>query len=217
MKISDLFSRADLDRIQRATAAAERGTSGEIVPYIVERIDDHDEARWRGATLGALSAALIAGVVHLLGGFWGGAGVLWITLPTLVGAGAGFLIAGRESVGRWLMPSDTLDRLARARAAEAFVDEEVFTTRDRTGILIFLALAEHRAAVVADEGINREVPQALWDGIVADLVAGMKAGEAPEALEHAVVRCGEILAEHRLVPRPNDTDELHDRPRTRER
>jgi putative membrane protein len=217
MKISDLFSKADLDRIERATAEAERLTSGEIVPYIVERIDDHGEARWCGATLGALFAALIAGVLHLIGGFWGGAGVLWITLPTLVGAGAGYLVAGREAVSRWLVPADTLDRLTRARAAEAFLDEEIFTTRDRTGILIFLALAEHRAAVVADEGINREVPQALWDGIVVDLVAGMKAGEAAEALQHAVVRCGEILAEHHLPPRPDDTDELHGRPRIRGR
>ncbi len=217
MKISDFFSRADLDRIQMATAAAERRTSGEIVPYIVERMDDHDEARWRGATLGALSLALIAGALHLIGGYWGGFGLLWITLPTLVGAGTGYLIAGREAVGRWLMPEDTLNRMTQARAALAFVEEEIFSTRDRTGVLIFLALAEHRAAVVADEGINREVPQALWDGIVADLVAGMKAGEAPEALEHAVVRCGEILAEHRLGPRPDDTDELLDRARIKER
>lgn len=217
MKVSDFFSKADLDRIQRATGAAERGTSGEIVPYIVARIDDHDEARWRAATLGALLLALAAGVLHLVGGFWGGAGVLWITLPALVGAGAGYLLAGHDDVARWLMPADTLDRLVRARAAEAFVDEEVFKTRDRTGILIFLALAEHRAGVVADEGINSVVSQSVWDGLVADLVKGIKAGEAAEAMEHAVRRCGEILAEHRLEPRHDDTDELPDRPRIRER
>jgi len=97
------------------------------------------------------------------------------------------------------------------------LEEEVFKTRDRTGILIFLALGEHRAVILADEGINRAVPEGLWDRVVADLVAGIKAGQAPRALENAVVRCGEILAEHRVEPRPDDTDELSDRPRIRER
>ena len=45
MKINRLFSAADLEAIQRATASAETTTSGEIVPYIVERISDHHHLR----------------------------------------------------------------------------------------------------------------------------------------------------------------------------
>ncbi len=183
----------------------------------MERITDHDEARWRGAAVGALAATLIAGVIHSLGGLWGGAGVLWITLPAMAGAGAGYAIGGLGAIARRLIPTDTIDRLARLRAEAAFLDEEVFGTRDRTGILIFLALAEHRAVIVADEGINRAVADGVWDRVVADLVAGIRAGRAAQALEDAVVRCGEILAEHRVEPRPDDTDELDDRPRLRER
>jgi hypothetical protein len=36
-------------------------------------------------------------------------------------------------------------------------------------------------------------------------------------LETAVTRCGEILAEHELEPRPDDIDELPDRVRLRDR
>jgi len=217
MKIKQLFTAADLEAIQRATSAAETTTSGEIVPYIVAGIDDHDGARWRAATLGALAAALLAGAAHWVGDFWGGFGVLWITMPAVAGAAVGYLAGGVGWAARRLVPSDDLDRLARLRAEAAFLEEEVFKTRDRTGILIFLALGEHRAVILADEGINRAVPEGLWDRVVADLVAGIKAGQAPRALENAVVRCGEILAEHRVEPRPDDTDELSDRPRIRER
>jgi putative membrane protein len=211
------FTDADLEAIRRATAAAEERTSGEIVPYIVERIHTDDEARWRGAALGALVAALLAGAVHGLGGFWGGAGVVWITLPALAGAGAGYWIAGFQAVARRLVPTDSLDHLARLRAEAAFLEEEVFRTRDRTGILIFLALAEHRAVVLADEGINQVVANGVWDSVVADLVAGIRVGRAARALEDAVARCGDILAEHRVMPRPDDVDELDDRPRVRDR
>ena len=104
MKIERFFSADDLTAIQEATTAAELQTGGEIVPYIVERVVERDEARWRGATLGALAAALVAGVVHVLGPFWGGSGVWWITLPAVAGAGLGFLIAGIDAVGSRLIP-----------------------------------------------------------------------------------------------------------------
>jgi len=216
MRIHDLFSEADLEAIQRATAAAERRTSGEIVPYLVERLDDHAEARWRGATIGALVSALIAGTVHALVGYWSGYGVAWITLPALAGAGLGYLIGGIGPVTRLLMPADALDVMAQRRAEAAFLEEEVFRTRDRTGILIFLAVFEHRAVILADEGIHRVVPRHVWQELVTGLVAGIKARDAAGALERTIARCGDILSEHRVERRPDDRDELHDRVRIRE-
>ncbi len=217
MRIERLFSEDDLAAIKEATTTAELRTGGEIVPYIVERVVERDEARWRGATLGALAAALVAGVVHLLGPFWGGFGVWWITLPAVAGAGLGFLIGGIDAVGRRLIPEDHLERAVTMRAEAAFVEEEVFDTRDRTGILVFLSLFEHRAVILADAGINRSVPKDTWKAVVDELVAGIRAGRAAEAMRQAVTRCGEILAEHEVALRPNDTDELPDAPRLRER
>ena len=104
MRLRTLFSEADLEEIRRATTAGESRTAGEIVPYIVECVVERDEARWRGATLGALGAALVAGVVHAIGEYWSGFGVWWITLPTVVGAGLGYLIAGLDTIGRRLIP-----------------------------------------------------------------------------------------------------------------
>ncbi len=216
MKISQLFTEADLEAIRRATSTAERSTSGEIVPYVVERIDDHAEARWRAATIGALVAALAAGAVHALVGYWSGHGVAWITLPVLVGAGLGYLTGGVGPVARWLMPADALDTMALRRAEAAFLEEEVWRTRDRTGILVFLALFEHRAVILADQGIHRAVPPGLWQQLMVELVDGVAAGKAASALERTVRRCGEILAEHRVERRPDDLDELDDRLRVRE-
>ena len=154
-----IFSETDLEAIRRATAAGERRSGGEIVPYIVERVVGADEVRWSGATLGALGAALVAGLVHAFGDYWGGFGVWWITLPTIVGAGAGYFVAGLDAVGRRLIPEDRVDRAVEMRARVAFLEEEVFATRDRTGILVFLALFERRAVILADSGIHRSVPE----------------------------------------------------------
>ena len=217
MRIRTLFSDDELEAIRQATAKGESRTAGEIVPYIVERVIDRDEPRWRGATLGALGAALAAGVANALGDYWGGSGVWWITLPTIVGAGFGFLIAGLDTVGRWLIPVDQLDRAVTLRAEAAFLEEEVFATRDRTGILVFLALFEHRAVILADEGIHRSVPEGEWQHLVDDLISGIRAKRAAESMIEAITQCGKLLEQYEVTRRPDDEDELSDAPRIRER
>lgn len=210
------FSPADLEAIRAATARAEAATGGEIVPYLVARVDDHEESRWRWAALGAMTAAVAAGAVHQLGGHWGGSGVWWITLPTAIGGLLGLALARIPALERLLLADDAVEQRVRLRAEAAFLEEEVFRTRDRTGILLLVASFEHRAVLLADEGIHRAVEAGLWDEVVAQLVAGIRAGHATDALVAAIDRCGEILATH-VARRADDTDELRDAPRVRER
>ena len=103
------------------------------------------------------------------------------------------------------------------RAEAAFLEEEIFATRDRTGILVFLAVFEHRAVILADEGIHRAVPTGEWPELMDDLVSGIRAGRAPAALAEVIGRCGELLEKYEVDRRPDDEDELADAPRIRER
>ena len=86
----------------------------------------------------------------------------------------------RSSVGR--SASSTLELRARQRAERCFLDEEVFATRDRTGILIFVAVFERQVVVMGDAGINRAVPDGAWDHVVDDVIAGIRARRPAEAL-----------------------------------
>ncbi len=216
--IRQRFSDADLERIGEAARAAEERTSGEIVAYLVNRVDDHDEAAWKGAALGAVAAAAAGGFGHWLGGFWGGPVVLWLTLPAFAGAAAGYLLATWvPAVERRLIPAEGLERRVRLRAESAFLDEEVFDTRDRTGILIFLALFEHRALILADSGIHQRVEESEWRRLVASLVEGIRADRTVDALVDTIGKCGELLEEHGVARRSDDRDELANAPRLRER
>lgn len=216
MSIRELFSDTDLERIRKATAQAESSNAGEIVPYLVGRVDKHDVARWRGATLLALMAALAAGAMHSYGSYWGSAGMQWITLPTIIGAGAGYLLAGVPAIGRLLLTGDDIDRRVQFRAEAAFLEEEVFKTRNRTGILIFLAIYEHRAVILADEGINRAVPDGVWQTLVDDLVRGIRDGRPVDALCESLEACGKLLQEHDVKRQTDDRDELVNGLRIRE-
>lgn len=211
-----VFTPDDLAEIERRVEEAEASTGGEIVPYVVDACDPYPEAPWAAAAAGALVAPVVAAALHLGLGLWGVDPALWLAMPALVGGGAGWL-AGRfvDPLRRLLVPADLLERRVELRAASAFVEEEVFATRDRTGILLFVALFEHRVLVLADAGIHAAVAAEEWERIAADTAAGIKAGAPGRALADAVSRCGELLA-RRVERRPDDVDELSDAVRREE-
>jgi putative membrane protein len=211
MNVGKFFQAADLAEIERAVKAAERHTSGEIVPYVVARSDDYPQAAWKGACAGALLVALAAAAVRAWAGFWGPASAWWLALPPLAGAALGLLaVALVPPLRRALVASSDLEEAVSHRAALAFLEQEVFRTAERTGILIFLSLFERRVVVLGDAGINRAVAQEEWQAIVDEIVAGIRAGTPGAALARAIGRSGELLERHRVERRADDRDELPD-------
>ncbi len=206
------FSEQDLERIRTAVAAAERSTSGEIVPFLVDRSDPYSVAMWRGAVL---AATIVLAIVLLFLQVYEGWGYAWLHTPwgpslvTLVGAIAGYVIVALvPAVRRLLAGDDLMTRSVHNRAMRAFVEEEVFKTRDRTGILIFLSLLEHRIEVIGDEGINRAVQPDDWTDIVEAIRNGIKSDRLVDGLVEAIEKCGHLLEHHGVEIRPDDTDEL---------
>lgn len=198
--------------IRAAVVAAERASAGEIVPLLVDAADDYELADWKGATIGALLCALGAAVFHALRPIWGSAST-WLVLPVALGALAGALAARfSPPLRRWLIGSARLDDCVEACAFEAFLHHGVFRTRDRSGILILVALFEHRVRILADEGIHAAVPAPTWEALARDTALAVRAGRPAAALVAAVERCGALLAEHGPRRRADDVNELPDAP-----
>ena len=201
------FSPADHAAIEAAVREVETQSAGEIVPYAVDRSDRYARAVWTGATLGALLGALTAALIRWSGNFWGGPVALWIALPPATGAALGWVAAFVcPALRRLLVPSEVMAERVRQRAAEAFLAEEVFRTRDRTGILIFVSLFERRVVVRADRGLDGLVTPREWEEVVGAIVAGMRRGQPGAALADGIRRCATLA--RRYPPRPDDRDEL---------
>lgn len=214
----DLFDASEKETIRRAVDEAEGRTAGEIVPFVVGASDEYESAFWKGAVLGGLAVALVAAVGRELVETWASATWLWLIAPTMIGVAAGMFASTLVPlVKRTLVTEEIMDKRCRRRAALAFVEEEVFATRDRTGILIFLSLFERRVVILGDSGINARVEEAEWQEISDDLAAGIRAGRAAAALVEAIDRCGELLERKGVAIRPDDTDELADDLRLRDR
>jgi putative membrane protein len=215
MAIDRVFSKTDQESIAQAIGRAEKRTSGEIVVSVVESCDRYEHSVWKGATLGGLAGVVVALALWKFTDLWPPAPWLLIAAPAPLGGLAGYLLTGwLPPLRRWLATPSVLVERTGQRAAAAFVRAEVFKTADRTGILIFLALFEHRVEILADEGITKTVAQAEWDNLATGIARGMKTGKPLPALLAAIERCGELLDQHRLHPTPSDRDELSNRVRT---
>ena len=203
----------DLATIRRETQAAEARTGGELVCVLVRRCDAYEGVPWKGAALGAIAGVLGATLWEALAAGWGPPSYYFYALTTLLGAALGLLgVATLPTVARLLIPPEVLDRRVDRRAAVAFLEEEIFDTRDRTGVLLFVAFFEHRVRILADTGINDRVDPEIWSSIAGELTRGLRAGRARDALLEAIQACGEAL-EQSVARRRDDRNELSDEPR----
>ncbi len=65
---------------------------------------------------------------------------------------------------------------------------------ERNGVLLYVSLTERYARIVADAGLDAHIPHAVWRGLIAELGAALRAGDAKGALQGAAARMGELLA-----------------------
>ncbi len=212
--MKERLSKEDLERIRQAVAEAERRTSGEIVPYVVPRSDTYEGVVWKGA---GIAAALALACTAAIFQFYEGWGLAWLhtgwgtaSLALAAGMAGGALTAFAPPLGRMLAGPAWLTRSVHRRAMKAFVEEEVFATRERTGVLIFVSLWEHRIEVLGDAGINAQVSADDWTDIVARIRDGVRGGRFADGLVEAIRMCGDLLESSQVERRDDDANELSD-------
>ena len=108
------------------------------------------------------------------------------------------------------VPRSVSFRRASNNAVRQFLARGIHTTENRTGVLIFVSLAEHYAEVVADEGINGKVDQKDWDDMVGDLISYARKDQVADGFVAAVGRAGDLLGKHFPV-KEKQVNELDDR------
>lgn len=215
MSIQSRFTSEQLDRIKEAVRKAEENISGEIVPVFVERSGFYTIANYRGGILFAgiafITIIIFDRYIPALAIFDPMLIFLAVALAGIVG---GILTHLLPFLKRRLVSREHLDQATRRRAETAFLEEEVFNTRQRTGILIFISFFEHEVMVIADRGISKVVEQQEWDNMVQHIIEKIRLGQITEGMEDAIRRCGEILLEKGFLKSADDINELRDDLRT---
>jgi putative membrane protein len=108
-----------------------------------------------------------------------------------------------------LVPRAVRRARAHRAALEQFVLRRVAHTKNRTGVLIFVSLAERYARILADEGIAQKVHAADWQAAVDALVSHVREGRVAAGFTAAIERCAAVSAAH--VPPDGSANELPNR------
>ena len=75
-------------------------------------------------------------------------------------------------------------------------------TKERNGVLLFIACEEQRFVILGDSGIDTRVPAGFWDDIAAKLHDRFQRGELTEGIVEAIHSAGEQLKTY--FPRAHD-------------
>lgn len=177
-------------QLRAAIRAAESKTSGEIVTVIAAASGRYYYYPTLWAALLAILAPLP--VAGLLVSF---APLGIVELQLLVFALLALAL-------RWppiklrLVPRSVQREYCARRAREQFLAQDLHTTANRTGVLLYVSVAERHVELLADAGINEKVAPETWERIVREFTAEVKTGRVAEGFLAAIGAVGRELATH---------------------
>ncbi len=217
------LSEEDHALVTAAVAKAERTSDGEIVTIVAPRSDAYHDVALHYAVLAMLLVPVLGAVVPQGWIDWG-TGLLFgwnaelglRTLMVLIAVKMAVLFLIVRYALAWqrlrlaLTPGRTKSRRVHRRAVELFRTGCELKTRGRTGVLLYLSLAERRAEIVADKAIAEQVEDEVWGEAMAALLDEVAAGRVGRGMALAVEKIGAVLAPI-LPPTLDNPNELPDR------
>jgi len=95
------------------------------------------------------------------------------------------------------------------RAAWWFGKLDMQKTKQRNGVLFYLAVKDHKFAILGDAGIYAVTPDNFWDRIKETMAARFSEGNFAGGLQEGILMAGQALKEH-FPYEQGDVNELSD-------
>jgi uncharacterized membrane protein len=99
---------------------------------------------------------------------------------------------------------------ALTRATEIFHKEKMNATKDRNGVLVYVAVEDRKLAIYADQGIYDKVGVEFWYSQVQEMTAHFKSANYVQGMVQVIGELGKALTDHFPFDRVSDTNELSD-------
>lgn len=218
-----MLSDTDRARVAQAVTRAEADTAGEIVTIVTSRSDPYRDIALLWAVFVAFLAlaalelapgfylALVDQVLGLWAHEWSPRAVFGLALSVALVKFLGMLaLLAWQPLRLLLTPPPVKAARVHARALTCFRIGAEARTTGRTGILVYVSLAERRAEIIADTAIAAKVRPEVWGEAMHALLGQVREGRLADGMVAAVEQVGRVLAEH--FPRAvDDVNELPDR------
>lgn len=195
-----LFTETELKQVADAIEKVEQHTDAELVTVLARQADNYLYI----PTLWAAVIALLIPLLLKLTPFWlSGDELLMLQWFNFIALALLFRVPG---IMMSLVPKSVKHWRASNLARRQFLENNLHHTKGETGVLIFIAEAEHYVEIIADRGISQHVSDEQWQGIVNDLVGSIKRKQTLAGMLGCIDACGEKLKQH--APATESKNEL---------
>ena len=192
MHLTSTDAQAIAERVQ----ALEDACGVEVVTVVIGKSDVYPEIVWKAFALGASFAAFAAALVDGLRPDWTRPAALLLQAVTILGVGAACALATvvLPRFARLFLRESRAALEVRQYAEVEFLTRELFSTPQRTAVLILVSLLERRVVILPDRGFQGRVEPAQWDALVAAITAGLAMNASGPALIAGLDKLREIVA-----------------------
>jgi putative membrane protein len=201
--VGDGLDEQDKARVSAAIREAEARTAGEIYVVVARAAEDF---RYVPVVWAALAALLLPWPLHLLTNL--------ATSTILIIQAVFFVVTAwglsHPQIRHRVVPGVIAAEAARRHARALFLAHGVHLTKERTGVLIYVAPMTRRVEIVADVAIHEKVGPSAWEELAQQITTAAREQRLVDGVVGAVRRAGALLAEH-FPPRGDNPDELSDR------
>ncbi len=195
----------NLDKIATKIKDVESKTSGEVVVVLAKQSDEYRYIPTLWAALIALFVPLIFIISSNLLNVFGFSGVYFLQLVVFL---LTVLLLRIEKLKFLLIPKYIQKKRAMRLAREQFLTQELHSTQDRTGVLLFISLSERYVEVIADNGIYLKLDKVIWQNIVDNLINNIKQDKMSTGILSALDEIGSLLQEHFPADAKADKNQL---------
>jgi uncharacterized membrane protein len=99
---------------------------------------------------------------------------------------------------------------ALSRATEIFFKNKMNATKERNGVLVYVAVEDRKLAIYADQGIYDKVGVEFWYSQVQEMTSHFKEENYIKGMSVVIAEIGNALTNHFPYDRITDSNELSD-------
>ena len=179
-----------IKEVENKIESIEKETSGELVPVIAKKSSDYRTVEIINSFIFAYLFIFIDFGVH------GNLNPLNILFDTIVAVLLIVLLFRFGFFKRILIPKKLMAHKVHTAAMMSFYRNGVYNTKNKTGILIYVSLAERMVVVVGDEGIHHKVGDEAWKDVIKIIINGIKTKKLEQGIIDGIESCRGLLKTH---------------------
>jgi len=173
----------------------EKQTNTQIVLAHIKRSDVYAEIPWKAFALGASIACLLLFILHLTLYDWYSVVSVLLAISGTLGTGVVFAIITLilPAFAKLFLSDSRSETEVKQYADSLFLSRELFTTSNRSGILLMVSQFERKVVILPDTGLHNILTADVLQNIISAMAPILKRGKISQAFEIGLENLSSIL------------------------